>query len=304
MRPTVDSQTLVARLARARGRTLTWILIGGGVAAASATVSCDQPKPFCIVTPAPFAVRLDEVSREGNCDGFGPDGFNADAVVGIAPFYQRDDRGQPDYRRGSIAVRTSEIGGLVAAAADFDVENSARDGQLYSMGDFAEELPDDNDICSVPELSRTHLVLEDLPEVPDDPATADEDESVPAQPAQDITLEWSNVKIVVSAALFGSQMEADLTDTRVAANGDTCTIKYHALGLSPAIHCYRSDEEGNPIVKDDGTYDVDPELCNPEADPEAGRFSGSGISPLSNTQCDAVTGYCLLLGDSVPAYKE
>lgn len=304
MRPTVDSQTLLARLARARGRTLSLILIGGGVAAASAAVSCDQPKPFCIVSPAPFAVRLDEVSREGDCDDFGPDGFNADAVVGIAPFYQRDGKGQPDYKRGSIAMRTSEIGVLVGTAEAFGVENSASGGQLYSMGDFADEQPDDNDICSVPELSPTRLVLEAIPAVPDDPATADEDESFPGLPAQDITLEWSNVKIVVSAALFGSQMEADLTDTRVAENGDTCTIRYHALGVSPAVPCFVTDEEGNPSVKDDGTYEIDPDLCNSEADPEAGRFTGSGISPLSNTQCDAVTGYCLLRGDSVPAYKE
>jgi len=302
MRPTADSQTLVARLTRARGRTLTWLLIGGGTAAASAAVSCDQPKPFCIVTPAPFAVRLDEVSRDGDCDSFGPDGFNADAVVGIAPYYERDSKGQPDYRRGSIAIRTSEVGGLIATAEGFEVEPGA--GNPYSLGDFAEELPDDNDICSVPVLSDTHLVLDEVAAAPDDPATADEDESFPGQPAQDITLQWSNLKIVVSAALFGSQMEADLTDTRVAANGDTCTIKYHALGLSPAIHCFKSDEEGNPVMKDDGTYDIDPDLCNSEADPEAGRFSGSGISPLSNTECDAVTGYCLLRGDSVPAYKE
>lgn len=300
MRPTADSQTLLAKLARARGRTLTWILIGGGVSAAAAAVSCDQPKPFCIVTPAPFAVRLDEVSRDGDCDGLGPDGFNADSVVGIAPFYERDDKGQPDYHRGAIAMRTSEVGGLVDTAAGYDVEST---GQLYSMGDFRDELPDDNELCHVPKLSATHLELAELPAVEDDPATEEDDETFLGQPAQDITLEWSNVKIVVSAALFGSQVEADLTDTRVSAAG-TCTIKYKAFGLSPAVHCFKSDEDGNPLTNDDGTYEIDEALCDPEADPEAGRFSGSGISPLSNTRCDAVTGYCLLRGDSVPDYKE
>lgn len=302
MKPTADGHTLLAKLAR--GRTLTWLVLGAGIAAASAAVSCDQPKPFCIVTPAPFAVRLDEISRDGDCDDFGPEGFNADAVVGIAPFYARDDKGQPDYRRGSIAMRTSEVGTLAITADGFDVENSASDGALYSLGEFKDPLPDDEDVCHVPTLSTTHLVLDAVPAVPDDPATAEDDESFPGQPAQDIKLAWSNVKIVVSAALFGSQVEADLTDTRVGADGQTCTIRYKALGLSPAVHCFKSDEEGNPILKDDGTYDVDPALCDPEADPEAGRFTGSGISPLSNTECDAVTGYCLLRGDSVPDYKE
>jgi hypothetical protein len=300
MRPTADSQTLLAKLARARGRTLTWILIGGGVGAAAAAVSCDQPKPFCIVTPAPFAVRLDEVSRDGDCDDLGPASFNADAVVGIAPYYLRDEKGQPDYHRGSIAMRTSEVGTLVDTAAGYDVEST---GQLYSMGDFRDELPDDDELCHVPTLSATRLELPEVPAVEDDPATEEDDETFPGQPAQDITLEWSNVKIVVSAALFGSQVEADLTDTRVTAAG-TCTIRYKALGLSPAVHCFKSDAEGNPVMKDDGTYDIDPDLCNSEADPAAGRFSGSGISPLSDTECDAVTGYCLLRGDSVPDYKE
>jgi outer membrane receptor protein involved in Fe transport len=53
-------------------------------------------------------------------------------------------------------------------------------------------------------------------------------------------------------------------------------------------------------VSEVATYETDPARC----DPEAGRFSRSGISPLSKTECDAVTGYCLLVGKNVPAYKE
>lgn len=304
MRPTAESRRLLAKLAPARARALTLILAGGGLTAVAAAVSCDQPKPFCIVTPAPFAVRLKEISKTGDCDGFGPAGFNQDAEVGIAPYYQRDDKGQPDYRRGSIAIQTVELGTLLATAKGFDVKNSASGGQIYSMGDFSESQPDENEICSVPTLSETRLVLDEIAAVPDDPATEDEDESFPGQPAQDITLEWSNIKIVVSAALFGTQLQADLTDTRVGDDGATCTYKYRAVGLSPAVHCYKSDDEGNPIMKDDGTYETDEDLCDPEANPEDGRFSGSGISPLSDTECDAVTGFCLLRGDTVPAYKE
>jgi hypothetical protein len=304
MRPTAESRKLLAKLAPARGRALTLILLGGGLTAVAAAVSCDQPKPFCIVSPAPFAVRLKEISHNGDCDAFGPAGFNADPQVGVAPYYERDKKGQPDYRRGSIAIQTTEVGNLFATAKGMMVKNTASGGQIYSMGDFAQSEPDADDICSVPKLTKTELKLEELAAIPDDPATADEDESFPGQPAQDITLEWSDVKVVVSAALFGVQLQADLTDTRVGADGQTCTYKYRAMGVSPAVPCYKTDEDGNPVMKDETTYETDPDLCNSEADPENGRFSGSGISPLSDTECDAVTGFCLLRGDTVPAYKE
>jgi hypothetical protein len=277
-------------------------LLGGGLTAAAAAASCDQPKPFCIVTPAPFAVRLKEISHTGNCDEMGPAGFNADPQVGIAPYYEQDKKGQPDYRRGAIAIQTTELGNLFATAQGMKVKNTGT--EIYSIGDFAESQPDADSICRVPTLSKTHLKLAELAEIPDDPATADEDESFRGQPAQDITLEWSDIKIVVSAALFGTQMQAELTDTRVGEDGQTCTYKYRAVGLSPAVPCFKADDEGAPLMKDDGTYETNPDLCDPEADPENGRFSGSGISPLSDTECDAVTGFCLLRGDTVPAYKE
>jgi hypothetical protein len=303
MKPTVESRKLYAALATARGRALTWIMIGGGTAAAAAAVSCDQPKPFCIVTPAPFAVRLDVESQDGDCDDFGPASFNAAPEVGFAPYYQKDEKGQPDYRRGAVAIRTAEVAGLVTTAEGFEVENSSG-GKIYSMGDFATDQPDAEGICSVPTLSETRLVLDEVPAVEDDPATEDEDESFAGQAAQDIKLVWSDVKIVVTAALFGTQIEAKVTDTRVGPEGQTCTFTYRALGLSPAHTCYKTDEDGAPIMKDDGTYDIDPAQCDPEANPEEGRFTGSGISPLSNQECDAVTGYCLLVGDTFPAYKD
>lgn len=280
-----------------------WLAAAAGAYALTAS-SCDQPRPFCIVTPAPFAVKLIEQDRQGDCADFGPESFNADPEVGLAPYYARDAKGQPDYRMGSVAIQTLELGSLSRTAKGFDVTNSASDASLYSMGDFASSEPDDNEICSVPDLSTTHLKLDALPPVEDDPATEDDDESFPGQPAQDVTLEWSNLKVVVSAAIFGTQMQADLSDTRTNEAGATCTIKYRAVGLSPAIECKKLDADGSPLVKDDGTYETDETLCDPEADPAAGRFLGSGISPLAATECDAVTGFCVLRGDSIPAYQE
>src|SRR6185312_6311027 len=220
----------------------------------------DQPKPFCIVSPAPFGVKLEEVSRDGDCADFGPTNFNTDPRTGVSPYYELDSKGQPDYTRGSIAIQTQEVTVLTRNAEANKLENTADKAQKYSMGKFASDEPDGESVCTVPTLSETRVKLAAIPEVPDDPATEEMD-GVPGQPAQDITLTWSNVRIVVSAALFGTQFSADLKDTRVSESGATCTINYKAVGVSPAVPCYATDEEGNPVQKDDGTYETDPAAC-------------------------------------------
>jgi hypothetical protein len=269
-------------------------------------VACDQDKPNCIATTNPFAVKLIELSRTesaaGACSMFGPASFNALPEIGLSPYYQPGSDGQPDYDLGSLAVQTAELGALVFTAADFDVLNGASDGALYSLGPFNTEEPDANDLCTVPTLSLTHVVLAEVPAIPDDPATED-DESFPGQPAVDVALDWSNVQVYVTADTFGTQMAGDLVDTRLTPTGDSCSIAYRALGLAPAIPCGATDEEGNPIVNPDGTFGVDPSLCDPEANPAEGRLLGSGISPSARYECDPVTAFCVVQGESFPALR-
>jgi hypothetical protein len=285
--------------------THPWFLAGLGLSVASlGLLACsDQPKPGCVTSNVPFAVKLIEKSREGACDDFGPDSFNADPTIGVAPFYERDDKGQPDYAKGSVGIQTTELGTLLEHAEAYGFENTADDAQLYSQGDFTVSEPNADNLCPAPELSTTHLVLPELPAVEDDPETEDVDESFPGQPAVDITLEWSNVFVVVTPAIFGTQLQADLTDTRVTPDGDSCTIEYRAVGLSPAVPCQASDEEGNPLTHDDGSPQLDETLCDPEPDPSKERFSGSGLSPLARFVCDPVIAYCVVDGDEVPALK-
>jgi hypothetical protein len=275
--------------------------------AAALGACADQPEPACISTVAPFAVRLIEQARSesslGVCDAFGPATFNVDPEVGLSPYYLRDDKGQPDYTHGSLALQTAELGTLVYTAQGFGIENAAPDAQLYSRGDFSSSTPDDQHFCTVPALSPTHVVLPSIPAVPDDPATADADESFPGQAAADVTLTWSNVRVYVTAALFGTQMDADLLDTRVSDTGETCAITYKALGLAPAVSCAALDADDVPLTNPDGTPQLDPTACDPEADPAKGRALGSGISPSSRFTCDPVTAYCMLEGDSVPALR-
>jgi outer membrane receptor protein involved in Fe transport len=285
-------------------RAVKLVRVGALLGCVGVLVHCgDQPKPNCLTSTASFATKLVELERTGSCESFGPLGFNADPLVGFSAYYSRDKKGQPNYDDGSLAVRTAELGTLAATAAGFDVKNQAGKTELYSFGKFSDSVPNDDDICPVPTLSPTHLKLPALPEVPDDPTTEDEDEGFPGQEAVDITLTWSDIKVYVTAASFGTQVEGTLSDARLTPTGDKCTIRYKTLSLSPAVSCQKTDDKGAPLKNPDGTFQVDPSLCASEANPALGRFTGSGISPNTNFECDAKIGYCVIAGSSVPALK-
>jgi hypothetical protein len=266
----------------------------------------DQPKPGCISTTSAFAVKLIPIgdpveSAPGACMGFGPDGFNALPEIGISPYYARGSDGQPDYDRGSIAIQTAEIGGAFYTAQGFDVGNTV-DGTIYSFGAFSSAEPGADNFCNVPDLTPTRLVLPELAEIPDDPATEDADESFPGQAPVDATLDWANVRIYVTAETFGTQMDGDLVDTRVNEVG-ACTYTYRALGLAPAVPCGATGEDGAPLFGDDGLPVLAPELCEPEANPAEGRPVGSGISPSARYECNPVTAFCMIEGEDVPALR-
>jgi hypothetical protein len=235
-------------------------------------------------------VKLMEKGRTesvaGACDGFGPASFNADPEVGLSPFYPQDSKGNPNFDKGTLGIRTAEVGTYFITAGR---TNTASDGSVYSLGPFTSGRPDDQNFCNVPTLSKTHVVLAEVAPTPDDPTTPDDD-STPGQPALDITLEWSNVKVYVTAANYGTQFEADLLDTRLTTTGESCAITYHVVGLAPAVSCAGMDADMNPIP--------DITLCDPLAEP-----FGSGLTANVNYECDPTTLFCAVVGDSVPSIK-
>jgi hypothetical protein len=276
------------------------------VLASVALCSCDQPDPGCITTTNAFAVKLITMgepveSAPGACTGFGPSGFNALPEIGVSPYFAIGSDGQPDYDRGSIAIQTAEIGTFFYTAQGFDVGNAV-DGEIYSLGAFASPKPDANNFCTVPELSPTRVVLPELAAIPDDPTTED-DTPFSGQPPVDATLEWSDVRVYVTADTFGTQLEAALVDTRINEAGESCTYTYRALGLAPAVACGATDAEGAPLFNDDGSPVLAPELCEPEADLAAGRPLGSGISPSARYECDPISAFCVIQGTTVPALR-
>jgi hypothetical protein len=261
----------------------TAVLPVGGLFGAS-LANCDtQPAPYCETTSGTYATKLIEKGRvespTGACTGLGPAGFNADPEVSFETYYPKDDKGQPNYSKGSLAVMTTEIANLAGGGM-----NLATDGTTISQGPFTGAQSDNNGFCTAPTMSLTHLKLA---------ATA-------MSPAVDISLKWSNVQVVVTAATIGTQVQADLVDTRVTAAG-TCTITYKAVALAPAIPCSVTNADGGIEMTADGSFVTNVTACNPQPDPDAGMFLGSGIGPLVNYECDPGLGWCTVTGDSVPA---
>lgn len=273
----------------------------------AALAGCDQPKTNCLASALPFAMKLLEDKSKpaapdetvpGACAAAGAtlEAFYADPHVGLSPYYVRDKKGQPDYSKGSLAIRTAELANLVDAVTSRG-EKPSTDTVLHSLGDFNTKEPNADDMCIAPTPSVTRVVLPALP--------ADPIKKLPAQPAVDATLTWSDVKVYVTPDSFGTQVEAFLKDVRVApAGGGTCTRYFRALGLSPAVSCYEVDEDDHPRTNPDGTYVVDPAKCDPEPDPAMMRYTGSGIGPSAKTVCDPVIGYCVLEGETFPALKK
>jgi len=269
-----------------------------GLVVAACFAGCgDQPKTNCLTSTSSYAMKLVEKARTesvpGACTGFGPAAFNVDPEVGFTSYYPKDSKGQPDYAKGSLAIQTTEIGNLVFAADGYGVENTAADGTRFSLGAYSVTEPNASDLCPVPTLTSTHVVLAELPPVEADKFTG--------QPAVDVKLEWSNVLVYLTAASFGTQVQADLVDTRKTPGGDTCTINYRTVSMAPAVPCAALDDNGDPLSNPDGTPMLDVTACDPLANPALMRYTGSGISPNTKYICDPDSAYCVLDGETVPA---
>lgn len=234
------------------------------VVLAALLTSCEQPKIQCTVGHGGFAAKytLKPGSKvgEGDCDTLRGE------IIGMEKYNPSSakNREVQDLERALLYIRPTGLGVLALEAQDAGLEVDSK--AVLSMGEFTSVDPDENDVCTVPTLTAAEL---DLP-------ASDE------RPATKIRYEWSNVRVYVTAALPGLQMTADLKYTK-----DDCTASYSVVGLAPAVSCG---------VDDMGETKTDPSLCDPRADPEAGRLIGSGINPdlEERVTCDPETALCVL----------
>ena len=233
--------------------------------------SCgSQPKVHCTISRASFAVRYTLQSGSDPCSQLTGEALGAQAYV--PNFYSTPGDGD----NGAIAIQAVEMGTLLAngEAATPPVSDADTTHTLYGFGKFAALTPDDQQICSVPTLTQANLNLAEVPAQPGDAdagVAATED-----QPATQISYQWSNVRIRVSAAQTGLEWTGDLTYRR-----DGCTANFHAAAVSPAVSC----------AAPDGT--ADPTLCNSQPDANAGRYTGSGINPDLAVLCEPTALLCV-----------
>jgi hypothetical protein len=236
---------------------------------------CVQPRIDCTTGhggfTAVYKLKPGSKSGSGDCDTLKGE------VIGLEKYNpsQADNLTRQDLTKAHLAIRTNMLGVLDRVASSAGVIDPTQ--ALNSIGDFASTTPDENDVCSVPKLSPAHQTLPKFSYAAD----PDKPTEMTAVDASDVTYTWSNMRIYVTTALPGTQLVGDLTYTK---NG--CTASYDVLALWPSVSC------------DNGKGMPDPSLCNPEADADAGRGTGSGINPdifaENRVKCDPDLLRCVL----------
>jgi len=286
-------------------RNLGW-LIGLGVFASS-FLSCTQAKVECTVSQASsglgFATKytlknqpsaecqayLDAIHDELRSITL-PDGVpvyevprRSGNVVGFGLYTPPKDDPKSGYvpdreTPGSVAWQTETLGALHDEKGAYDSVDTNEEHKTYALGTFTTLEPDESNYCAV--AAPTPAVQEFSAGVSDDPML-----SPVYTDQQTHRYEWSNMKLYVTAGAPGTQFSADVKYTLQATNPTTmqnldCTFEYSAVGLWPAVRC--EGEDGGP----------DDTLCDPKADPEGGRPTGSGINPDIKVKCDPDMLYC------------
>ncbi|PRQ03293.1 hypothetical protein ENSA5_17300 [Enhygromyxa salina] len=241
--------------------------------AAAATVafgaSCAQPVLNCTSAHGAFAAEysLTKGDPDAACAQLQGD------VLGIQTYFQAGGpNGTPDYQRAKVAIRPRSLGARIDdAAARGVIDADELFHRANAVGAFTAGFPDDQSFCQVEDFADAEVSLPELPAVPDDAKTPDEDESRPAEPASEIRYRWSGARFVVSADAQGTQFEAELE-----LRQDGCEAEYHVVGVYPSVAC-ETDEE-----------------CNDET---------NGINPDFALRCNTSLGLCVL-DKELPAYED
>jgi hypothetical protein len=263
----------------------------GAVLLVIALAGCDQPEPTCSVARGTFAASYTLVEGEGDCAGL------TGELLGVQAYASRTSKSDPypDYRNASIGIEPLALNGLLGGAAGL-VEPNAAD-KPYGLGHFSSPTPDDG-YCKVPSLTTSRVRL------PVTPAhDVDECTSAPEQPEIDVSYVFENVRVLATAANYGTKLEADLTYT---LNG--CVAKYKVAAIYPAVSCdAQVYPEAEPIAysEEDGSAicpapvempEPQPKdaMCSSVANLDEGLLYGSGISPDFAVKCDPVLLHCVL----------
>jgi hypothetical protein len=258
-------------------QTLGWVFGAAVLTSSASIVACSQSTTQCSAgnaDSASFAVKYYGKTTPAPACAVPGD------IIGFGTYHPAgggDDKLQPDFSvPAGVAFQMESMGTLVADEEGGGATDPTATHKPYSLGVFATLEPDTNGFCAV---NTPSVAEKSYAAVPDDPATPDADESLPAA---SLKAEWSNVKIYVTAAAQGTQFSGHLKQTK-----DACVAEYDVAGVWPAIPCGKDSEDGKSTV-------VDPVQCCPTADPNGGRPTGSGINPDFPLKCDPDLFLCVL----------
>jgi hypothetical protein len=269
------------RTFRAATVTLTAGLLGSIIA----TAACDQPRTQCSTGRGDFAAKYTLVP--GSVTGTGTCGELKGDTLGIQSYNAVGDKNRPDLDKTSIAIKSATLGAAIANATSLDYGDPDTAHKPYAFGTFSSVEPGSDNFCTIPTLQPA---IQNIPALPGIPATPDTDAgpgdpAVDALPADSVQLNWTNVKVYVTAAATGTQLSGDLEYTE---NG--CTAKYKVNAVFPAAPC--DDGNGKPNVA----------LCGAEANVDAGLVTGSGLNPDYAIECDPDLLLCVPAKD-VPSFR-
>jgi len=198
---------------------------------------CDQPSPKCGIQRGQFAATYTLVSGNGDCSTLKGEVLNigvySPAGASNAP---------PDPNRVIVGVQPQSLADYLGGAAGVAEPNPEDRG--YALGEFSSSKPNDADFCVVPSFSNPARVR--LPEIPEQTEMCT---TTPAQPALDVTYEWSDLRVYATAGAYGTQFAARLR----YKNGD-CVAEYAVTAVYPVISCMAMppESDGSPATGDDG----------------------------------------------------
>ncbi len=287
------------------------ILTASLVAAMLVETSCEQSSPACQVGRGDFAALYNLKDGDENdsiCHSLIGD------VLGMHTYYNETSNGWPDYENAIFAIKPENIGVAISLGEDFDLTDENEDHKPWSVGDFDRSYPDSNDLCTVSDLNPAELTLDDHIQPDTDSETDtdgdDDDDDTIVVPAYTMSYEWSNVSVLVSTAYTGTQVKADLTYSFKGGVRDEdtneieeieCEAEYEVWAVMPAHDCTKRnmsgaalDEDGNPTSESGKPPVGDEERCKPEANPDEGISTGSGISPDFPVECHPILLLCVL----------
>ncbi|MHB8875330.1 MAG: hypothetical protein ACYC8T_16720 [Myxococcaceae bacterium] len=247
------------------------IFVAAALALASAFAACDgaQSRPPCLVGHGGFALKYlpkDGQTLTGAC-------LNKTAeVAGFQPYYNEEGT-----RQDRVVIKTATLTAL-EENANVGVDPDSR---IYSTGTLTDTVPDGEDFCHVPTMSRAEQHIAADP--------GDIDAGIAPTPSLDISYAFSNVKFYVTPEAPGTQMSAELEFTQ-----DGCTGKYTVIGVNPAVSCAVLDKDDEVVLNDDGTIKLDPSKC------EAPNYYYRQLNSAFPVKCEWRSALCLLQGDSIP----